>query len=77
MLPASAFVRRLTSTFLCKARNFIMVGVPPTDRSPLVRSFGEAIASQWTINIAHWNAMMLAYTLEVPTQLPQLNGDVV
>ncbi|GAA6044060.1 hypothetical protein JCM8097_008701 [Rhodosporidiobolus ruineniae] len=43
------------------ARNFLFLGVPPTQRTPLVQSYGMEAVSQFAANIATYNQNLASY----------------
>lgn len=46
--------------------------MPPTDRTPLIQSFGPLAVLTFKINIALWNARLAVLALTLPTLFPGL-----
>lgn len=50
------------------ARKFLFLGVPPTDRTPLMRSFGPNATEMVAANVDRWNFALSTYVHDVLTQ---------
>ncbi|ORY89399.1 hypothetical protein BCR35DRAFT_176136 [Leucosporidium creatinivorum] len=52
------------------ARNFLINNVPPTDRTPLVVTYGAATVALFETNVALWNLRIAAYVAAFSTKYP-------
>ncbi|GAA5964810.1 hypothetical protein JCM21900_001452 [Sporobolomyces salmonicolor] len=49
------------------ARNFLVMGIPPMQRTPLVQSYGEAAQDIFAAYISEYNVALSDYTTRIPT----------
>ncbi|KAL8292266.1 hypothetical protein RQP46_001732 [Phenoliferia psychrophenolica] len=70
LVSYSAEVGRL---YRMGARRFLILSVPPTERTPLLQDHGPTLVSQFRKNIHLWNTAMAAYAVELPLIYPGAN----
>jgi phospholipase/lecithinase/hemolysin len=55
------------------ARNFLIMGLPPTDRTPLVQTYSESVIMLFKSNLLDFNgALYDAVTTTLSEQLPEI-----
>lgn len=55
------------------ARNFLILGVPPTQRTPLITSFGEDAVAEVANSISLFNVMLANYATSFTSLFPGAN----
>ncbi|GAA5913243.1 hypothetical protein JCM5296_006863 [Sporobolomyces johnsonii] len=71
-LPAifDSWDRLINVLYQSGARNFLIMGVPPMQRTPLVQSYGEAAQDVFAAYISEYNVALYDYTTRIPTYYP-------
>ncbi|GAA5831649.1 hypothetical protein JCM11251_000781 [Rhodosporidiobolus azoricus] len=62
--------RLLARLYAGGARNFLILGVPPTQRTPLVQSYGEAAEAEFVQHVASYNTALATLSSALPTLYP-------
>lgn len=52
------------------ARNFLILGIPPTSRTPLVQSFGPKVVADFAANVFLFNTALVNYFNAFPAVYP-------
>lgn len=63
----------VTALYASGARNFLFMGIPPTNRTPLVTSYGAPAQALFTTNVMNYNTQLFNFVNSMPTALPGTN----
>ncbi|KAL8293682.1 hypothetical protein RQP46_000383 [Phenoliferia psychrophenolica] len=64
----------VTALYASGARNFLFMGIPPTNRTPLVTSYGAPAQALFTTNVMNYNTQLFNFVNSMPTALPGTNA---
>jgi phospholipase/lecithinase/hemolysin len=75
LIPAvvSSWHALVSSLYASGARNFLILAVPPTQRTPYIRSFGVEMVANVEANIALYIALQNDAFVSLSTQFPDAN----
>ncbi|GAA6009454.1 hypothetical protein JCM10207_003787 [Rhodosporidiobolus poonsookiae] len=64
------FNRQVATLYEAGARNFLIMGVPPSWRTPLVKSYGDAAVGEFMTHVGLFNSALASLSSSLPTLYP-------